>query len=115
MSKHHYDFLGKGFDYVKAVSRLLGTDFTKLQLDDGVEFIGKKGIRILKLIDDQSKLIVAFDVPVPDLNPDNPIEVIHHHDSNPPKHEWLFTGDTIEEVYTLVEIALRNYKPSETH
>ncbi|MCK8058098.1 MULTISPECIES: hypothetical protein [unclassified Fusibacter] len=115
MSKHHYDFMGKGFNYVKAVKRLLGDQFTSVQLTDGVEFKWHTGNRILKLVDDLNTLVVIFDVPVPDLYKDNPIEVRHHHEVGHNKHEWIFKGDKIEDVYALIEIALRNFDPETTH
>lgn len=105
MNKHQYHFNGHGYAYVKIIQRILGSAFTVVQLEDGVEFYRNENQRFLKLVDDESQFIVYFDVPVPSLEKDNRIETIHYHE-DPPRHEWIFRARSIEQVITLVEIAL---------
>lgn len=104
MNKHQYAFNGHGYSYVKIISRILGSTFTAVQLEDGVEFYKSEHQRFLKLVDDDERFIVYFDVPVPSLEKDNPIETIHYHE-DPPHHEWIFRARSIEQVITLIEIA----------
>ncbi len=106
MNKHHYSFNGHGYAYIKIIQRILGSSFTAVQLEDGVEFYRGENQRFLKLVDSNEKFIVNFDVAVPSLEKDNPIETIHHHEG-PRHHEWVFRARNIEQVITLIEIALK--------
>lgn len=106
MNKHHYAFNGHSYAYVKIIQRILGSSFTAVQLEDGVEFYRGENKRFLKLVDDAEKFVVYFDVAVPSLEKDNPIETIHHHDTTG-AHEWVFRARSIEQVISLIEIALK--------
>lgn len=107
--KHRYDFRGKGYNYVRAISRLLGPDFTHEQSDEGVTYVYKDGRRFLTLVDDANMLLTAFYVPVPSLHKDNPIEVVHYHSAPVPYHEYRFKAIDVEQIYALIEIALVNF------
>ncbi len=107
--KHRYDFRGKGYNYVRAVSRLLGSDFSTEQFDDGVTFIYKDGRRFLKLVDDTNMLLTVFYVPIPSLHKDNPIEVVHFHSAPVPYHEYRFKAIDVDQIYAIIEIALVNF------
>ncbi len=95
----NYNFKGLGYKYVLAINRLMGKAFTKTERETEVAFILDDGREFVRLIDDKEFLKVVFCVPVPSLHKKNRIEKIG------PK-QWQFKGNKIEEVYTLIELAL---------
>lgn len=106
--KNQYKFMNKGYKYVQAITRLLGSQFTHEQAPDSITYFSPEGKRFLKLIDDEDLLRVAFYVPIPMLHKENRPEVYHFHDATEPYHEYHYKAHTVEEVYALIEIAKEN-------
>lgn len=103
-----YQFMGNGYNFVRIVKRLLGSEFIKEEFDDGVEFIhADTGKRLLKLMDEEDYLMVRFDYPVPNLNK-NTEQIQHEHHMH-----WDYKGNHIEDFVALIEIALENFKRRE--
>lgn len=115
MSKHTYDFMGKGFNYIRAIERRLGAQFQKKQLPDGVIFDHVSGNRFLKLIDAPDTLVVHFSVPVPSPHKERRVEKMHFHDQENPHHVWVYKGPYLEEILELIDIALAKYDPHAIH
>jgi hypothetical protein len=105
-----YVFFGKGKKYVEMISRLLGADFDALEEADGISFVHVSGKRLMKLIDSKDIFKVVFDVPVPDMHHQAP--TVHQINvKNEQGHsQWLYEGDVLEEIITLIEIALKNFE-----
>lgn len=106
--KHEYTFMGKGYKYVQAITRLLGPSFTHEQAEDGITYFAPDGKRFVKLIDHQEELLVAFYVPIPMLHKDNRPEILHFHDAPVPYHEYRYRAKGVDEIYALIEIAREN-------
>ncbi len=106
----HYDFHHNGENFVKIIQRILGTEFVQSDKDEGVEFFHEKGGRILMLVDDEDQLKVVFDVPIPDIH--KLTHMIRHisDDKEGIHSHWIYEGDSIEDIITLTEIALANFK-----
>ena len=106
--RKQYAFMGNGYQFVRIITRLLGTDFIKEEYDDGVEFISVvTGKRLLKLVDSHERLVVRFDYPVPNLKK-------HTREIQGEQHlVWQHEGESVEDVIALLEIALENYRRKE--
>ena len=107
--KHQYDFIGNGYNFVKIIQRILGSNFVRTQKESTVDFYDKTGRRILQLVDNPNTLEVRFDVPVPNLRKYEKLEKIHHHNELQHEHEWIYRGESIDDVIALIEIALVNF------
>ncbi len=107
---HQYSFFHNGDNFVKIIQRLLGSDFIQNDMEEGIEFFHKDGHRIMMLVDSETELKVIFDVPIPEL----------HHLTHTIRHisaeqdgvhsHWIYEGSSIEDVVTLTEIAIENFK-----
>lgn len=106
----HYNFFGRGENFVKVIQRLLGSDFFQSDLEDGIEFFYKDGQRIMMLVDSDEELKVIFDVPIPDIH--KLTHMIRHisEDREGLHSHWIYEGTSIEDVVTLTEIALENFR-----
>ncbi|WP_430883760.1 hypothetical protein [Fusibacter sp. JL216-2] len=106
-----YNFYKNGENFVKIIQRLLGSEFIQNDIDDGIEFCHKKdGHRIMKLVDSETELKVIFDVPIPDIH--KLTHTIRHisPDKDGLHSHWIYEGTSIEDVVTLTEIAIENYR-----
>ena len=107
---HNYCFYHNGSNFVKIIQRLLGSEFVQNDMDDGIEFFDKHGHRIMMLVDSESELKVIYDVPIPDIH--HLTHTIRHisGDKDGVHSHWIYEGSSIEDVVTLTEIAIENFK-----
>jgi hypothetical protein len=111
---YHYHFFNNGENFVKIIQRLLGSDFVQNDMVEGIEFFHKNGLRIMMLVDSETELKVIFDVPIPDIH--RLTHTIRHisHEKDGLHNHWIYEGSSIEDVVTLTEIAIENFKSHET-
>lgn len=109
MSKQ-YGFYHNGENFVKIIQRILGSEFVQSEKDEGVEFYHTSGPRILMLVDADEQFRVVFDVPIPDIH--RLTHTIRHisDDRDGVHSHWIYEGTSIEDVITLTEIALENFR-----
>jgi len=107
---HKYSFFHNGDNFVKIIQRLLGSEFIQNDMEDGIEFFHKDGQRIMMLVDSETELKVIFDVPIPDIH--HLTHTIRHisADQDGVHSHWIYEGSSIEDVVTLTEIAIENFK-----
>jgi len=108
MKKQQYCFHGNGYNLAKVIQRLLGHKFTQSLEQDGIEFVHSNGRRIMKLVDDDEKLIAFFDVPIPDIHKED-VQFTHEDINGVHKDTWIYEGDSVSDLVALVEIAIENF------
>ncbi len=106
----NYNFFNNGDNLAKIIQRLLGSEFIQNEIDEGIEFFHKKGPRILMLVDSDTELKVIFDVPIPDIH--KLTHTMRHisADQDGVHSHWIYEGSSIDDVVTLTEIAINNFK-----
>jgi len=107
---HQYSFFNNGTNFIKIIQRLLGSEFVQNDMEEGIEFFNKDGHRIMMLVDSETELKVIFDVPIPDIH--HLTHTIRHisGDQEGVHSHWIYEGTSMEDVVTLTEIAIENFK-----
>ena len=107
---HQYSFFNNGTNFIKIIQRLLGSGFVQNDTEEGIEFFNKDGHRIMMLVDSETELKVIFDVPIPDIH--HLTHTIRHisGDQEGVHSHWIYEGTSMEDVVTLTEIAIENFK-----
>lgn len=106
MKGYRYRFNGHGFNLIKVISRIIGSNFEPVFFEDRVDFVDKEGAIFMTLFNDPNNIKLVFRVSVPKLE-----GVTEAHIETPDGHVnlWTYLGDKVEDAVFLSEIALANY------
>ncbi|WP_077618363.1 hypothetical protein [Bacillus sinesaloumensis] len=103
-----YRFLNHGNELIDSIQRKIGQQFLPTYNQTGVTFFGPKG-RILKMVNNSRWIYFEFNVAVP---PSEGLIIFSESEARE-KHmgtcRWVYKGNSLDQVYKLVEEALENY------